>query len=387
MAGRPLRICVTIYSSPWSKLAGGGQLAVHEHATALHEAGHEVHALYSHWRHEPVTPRARYAVHLTHQFDCPRVNLDFISFGLALARLARRFRFDVIHNNAEEGFFAGRVADAHGAVTVSTLHAARLPAEPFARRLRRDPSGALRDVDYHLLRATLGRAHHIIALGNHSRDTVLGALGEAWRQRVTIIPPGIQDSWFAGSHRAADGFRLVTWSRLVARKGIEDLLEAVARLAPEMPELTLTVFGEGDAAQQYRELAARLGVADRTRFAGFAPPEEIQAFALGCHAAVFPSHVENSPRSAVEAAALGLPVVATFAGSTAERLKDGESALLIRPGDIDALCEAIRVMMGDRGRAAGMGESARRAVSGLRWSTNAAHTVELYRSLLGRRGN
>jgi glycogen(starch) synthase len=362
-------------------------MAVHEHASALQELGHEVHVLYSRWPDEQVVPRASYRVHFTHQFDCPRINLDIFSFAPALLRLMTRHRFDVIHSNSEVGFFASWIARAGRAVNVSTLHAARLPREAFVQSLRHDPRRAINHIDYHLLRATLERADHVIALGDHSRNVLLGAFGEAWLERSSIIAPGINAAWFSGERQPGDGFRLVTWGRLVPRKGIKDLLAAVARLAPEMPELTLTIFGEGEAAGQYRDFAAQLGLDGRVRFAGLASPTQIQAFALGCHLAVFPSHVESFLRSALEAAAMGLPVVAARVGSMAERLTDGERALLFQPGDVPALCAAIRALYRHPARGAEMGEAARLAAKGLRWPVNAARTVELYRALLDRVGN
>ena len=362
-------------------------MAVHEHASALHELGHEVHVLYSHWQHEPITPRAHYHVHFTHQFNSPGINLDIFSFASALAQLMMQLRFDVIHSNAEEGFFAKWIARATGAVTVSTLHAARLPGVPFFQRWRSDQRGAINDIDYHLLRSTLHRANHIIALSDYSRNVLLDTFGEAWDGRISIISPGIDGSWFSGERHPGNGFRLVTWGRLVTGKGIEDLLAAIARLAPELPDLTLTIFGDGDSAEQYRNLALLLGLEGRVCFAGFASPAKIQAFALGCHVAVFPSHIENSPRSAVEAAALALPVVATRVGSMAERLIDGQEALLFSAGDVAGLCAAIRSLHQDPARATAMGKAARRAVNGLRWSANAACTIELYRLLLDDKGN
>lgn len=389
MASPNLRICETIFSSPWSDLAGGGQMSVHEQATALYELGHEVHVLYSRWKREATVPRASYQVHLTHQFDCGDINIDALSFLLSLKRLTQKHRFDVLHSNAEEGLFNKWIARSSGAVCVSTFHGSQLPHDSFVQRFLRTPLSFTNDLDYSLLRSTLQRADHVIALGEYGKRILLDALGESHRHKISVIPPGIDSSWFSGEYRGCPPgeMRLVTWSRLVPRKGIEDIIAATTNLSSRLPDFIWTIFGNGEAASEYKEEAKRLGLLKHLRFVGKASASAIQAFALGCHAAIFPSHSEGFSRGPHEAAALGLPIIATRVGSIDERFKNGEGILMISPGDVDELCQAILTIWRYPAYAVAMGSVARQAVMGLTWSANGIRTLELYQSILSQHRN
>lgn len=378
----PLRICLTIYSSPWSALAGGGQMAVHEEATALYQRGHEVHVLYSRNRKEDIRPNADYHVHFTRQIHFLNFNWDFLSYAVSLVRLVRKYRFNIINTNAEEGLLSSWAARISGAVTVATLHACRLPSVSFFRRLIYEPRAAIRDLDYHLLRSTLLRADHIITLNKTSRDLVIDTFGNVKEKSVAVIPPGLDDSWFKAAREGNSSYEIITWSRLVAGKGIEDLLEAVALLRPVFPKIKLLICGDGEAADLHRDLVVKLDLSDRVEFTGFVSREKIQTRAARCRLAVFPSRAENSPRSVFEAAAMGLPVVSSNVGSVSERLEDGKSVLLFPPGDVDSLSRAISSLLSNAAFAGKVGEAARAANVLSTWEVSTANTENFYRLLI-----
>ena len=105
-----MKICLTIYSSPWSEFAGGGQIAVHHLACALQKMGHDVHVLYSKGYAEKISVDTPYTVHWATHFNCATLNLDIFSYARAMKRLMKWERFDILHGNAEEAFFASAVA-------------------------------------------------------------------------------------------------------------------------------------------------------------------------------------------------------------------------------------------------------------------------------------
>ena len=77
-----MKICLTIYSSPWSAFKGGGQLAVHHLACALQKIGHQVHVLYSKNPNEKIVQSVPYTIHWVRHFEFSAFNLNLQLFFL-----------------------------------------------------------------------------------------------------------------------------------------------------------------------------------------------------------------------------------------------------------------------------------------------------------------
>ncbi|PIQ97284.1 MAG: hypothetical protein COV67_04960, partial [Nitrospinae bacterium CG11_big_fil_rev_8_21_14_0_20_56_8] len=106
-----MKICLTVNSSPWSRFKGGGQLAVHHLACAFARKGQEVHVVYSRTAGENPEVRVPYRIHWVRHFNCATLNLNIFSYARALEILCPRHRFDIVHGNAEESFFADRACE------------------------------------------------------------------------------------------------------------------------------------------------------------------------------------------------------------------------------------------------------------------------------------
>ncbi|HWI37914.1 MAG TPA: glycosyltransferase family 4 protein [Burkholderiales bacterium] len=149
--------------------------------------------------------------------------------------------------------------------------------------------------------------------------------------------------------------------RLEAEKGIYDLLEAVAAVRANVPDLRLVCAGEGDRIGVAR-YAERLGIADAVKFTGWVGPSGKRA--LLEHAAVFalPSYKEALPASLIEAMGAGIPVIASPVGGIPEVVVDGATGFLVGAGDTKSLRRALDRLLADRALARRMGEAARQAV-------------------------
>jgi glycosyltransferase involved in cell wall biosynthesis len=135
--------------------------------------------------------------------------------------------------------------------------------------------------------------------------------------------------------------RLLYVGRLEERKGIGTAIEALAHL----PGATLRVVGAGDPreAARLRELADRLGVAQRVTFAGGVPRTELSAVYASGDVTLFPV-VWPEPFGLVplESMAVGRPVIATGRGGSGDYLRDGDNSLLFEAGDAAALAAVVR---------------------------------------------
>jgi glycosyltransferase involved in cell wall biosynthesis len=133
---------------------------------------------------------------------------------------------------------------------------------------------------------------------------------------------------------------LVFVGRLTEQKALPVLLDAVDRVDGAQ----LTIVGDGPERSSLERRAS-----ERVRFVGALPRDGVLAHLAGARAAVLSSAWENLPHAAVEALAVGTPVVSTAVGGVPEVVHDGENGLLVPPNDPDALAAAIRRVLEDDG--------------------------------------
>jgi phosphatidyl-myo-inositol dimannoside synthase len=205
-------------------------------------------------------------------------------------------------------------------------------------------------------------AHSGILANSDYTAALLRGIGVADR-RIEVVSGGVDARHFArpaGAREAArhalelpgDAQVVLTVCRLVAKKGVEVLLDALARLRPAFPRIQLVVVGDGRERRSYETRAAQLGLHDAVRFAGRVPHEQVaryywasDVFALASyetrHAGGAVRDVETMGRVLCEANAAGLPLVATDTGGTPSVVRSGENGLLVPAQDTAALADAI----------------------------------------------
>jgi glycosyltransferase involved in cell wall biosynthesis len=145
------------------------------------------------------------------------------------------------------------------------------------------------------------------------------------------------------------------------RKGVYDLLRALAIALPRAPALRLRIGGNGDIEQAQR-LADEFHLADTVEFLGWVTGAQKDSLLANADAYVLPSHNEGLPMSVLEAMSFGLPVITTNVGGIPELLTSGQDGLLVSPGDIDALAEALVTLALDSGLRNRLGQQARKRI-------------------------
>ena len=215
-------------------------------------------------------------------------------------------------------------------------------------------------------------ADAFVAMSRAIRDEMQAAGVPA--ERIALLPHSVDTERFSpadAGERAALRARLgllggvlaVYTGRLLRGKGLETLLEAFAAVAREAPGLALALVGSGEGQalsveDELRRRAADAGLAGRVHFAG--RRERVEDWLRAADVFVFPSVFEALGISLVEAAACGLPALASRTGGIVDVVEDGVSGVLVAPGDVLALASGLRVLAGDAERRAGMGREARR---------------------------
>mgnify|MGYP003586415323 CR=1 FL=1 len=182
-----------------------------------------------------------------------------------------------------------------------------------------------------------------------------------WRAGVRIPAPAPPRS--AGP--AGRPFSVVMAGRFVAKKGFDDGLEALARARASGIRLSATLVGTGPREPALRRLARRLGLDEVMEWPGVLAHQDLLARLAAADAVLVPSVTaadgdrEGVPNVLKEAAARGVPVVATRHGGIPEAVEDGRSALLAAERNPDALADAIVRLASDPALARAIGEGGR----------------------------
>lgn len=224
-------------------------------------------------------------------------------------------------------------------------------------------------------RTALGAARRVIATSAPTA-AALGRYGVD-AGRCVVVEPGTDAAPLArGSGGPVAG--LLAVATLTPRKGHALLLEALAGLADRAWRLECVGSDRRDAATsaQLRARAERLGLSGRVSFRGEAVPAVVAAAYDGADLFVSPSLYEGYGMALAEALARGLPVVATRVGA-AETLVGQTAGLLVPPGDVEALREALARLLDDPLRRRRCAEGAARVRAQLpRWDEASARFAQ-----------
>jgi glycosyltransferase involved in cell wall biosynthesis len=170
---------------------------------------------------------------------------------------------------------------------------------------------------------------------------------------------------------------------LYAWKGVDVLLEALARLEGVRGVIVGGHEREPDLGR-LRELAKSLGIADRVRFTGLVTPPEVAAHLREADALVLPNPASaistrfTSPLKLFEYMAAGRPIVASDLPAIREVLRHEQNALLVAPGDPDALAAAVRRLLDDRALADRLARAAHEAAGEYSWDKRAERLEALF---------
>jgi glycosyltransferase involved in cell wall biosynthesis len=285
-----------------------------------------------------------------------------------LVSLFRRIRPSIVHTHTPKPSVYGRVAArlARVPVVVNTVHGLyALPDDPWAKRLavygveRLAASCSQAELvaspeDLHTLRRLRVPADRLVLLeaglgidlGRFDPDTVTAVDRAAARRELGAT--------------ADDDVVVGVVGRLVRDKGYPEIFDAARRLRPHHPQVRVGAIGpdEPDKADRLSEADRRVAHEAGVRFLG--AREDVVRLYAGMDIFVLPSHREGFPLTLMEAAAMGLPVVATDIRGCRQIVDDGGTGVLVPPRDPVALAAAIERLVTNRDERGRFGSAARR---------------------------
>jgi len=275
-----------------------------------------------------------------------------------IRKYLKRSGADIVHSN---GFLTNLLARMAGGVlktrVVNSVHC--LPDAGLAAGESRLVASGRRFAD----RLTFGRVDILVSVSEAIWDQ-LAAMGLDPR-RVRVIHSGVdvaeieRDATSGRMMETAPGLVVGVAGRLEKIKGLESFLRAAAILR-DRDDVRFLIVGDGPDRGRLEHIANELGVADRVDFLGYTSNLAVELAAMDVF--VMPSLTEGFGLVAVEAMALGKPVIATRVGGLIEVVEDGLTGILVPPGDPKALASAIGRLLDSEDARRSMGEVGRRRV-------------------------
>jgi glycosyltransferase involved in cell wall biosynthesis/phosphoheptose isomerase len=309
------------------------------------------------------------------------------AFAEQLVRAWRRDAPDVVHAHFWMSAHAALLAIRDvPAPLVQTFHALGV----VKRRYQGDKDTSPEE-RFAIERDIVRRADQIIATCTDEVFELL-RLG-ASRHRLTVVPCGVDLDLFTPrgprERRAEDRPRLLCLGRLVERKGIGNVIEALA----ELPNAELVVAGgppperrDDPDVQRLRAVAERCGVADRVDLRGRVERADLPALLRSADVVVSAPWYEPFGIVPLEAMACGVPVVASAVGGMIDTVVDGVTGVHVPPRDPERLAAVLRRLLADPQRRAAYGrEGVQRAQRLYDWGRVATATLDVYARQVRRR--
>jgi D-inositol-3-phosphate glycosyltransferase len=408
MSIRSLRIAlISEHASPVACLgsvdAGGQNIYVAEVARRLAAAGHHVDVLTR--RDDPdlpdvleLAPGLR-VLHLAAgpaRFVPKEQLLPHMPAFIRAAQpwFERGRPYDVMHANFFMSGLAGlRLRECFGVPMVMTFHALGL-----VRREHQGDADAFPPARIHVERRIVREADALIAECPQDRSDLMRLYG-ADPGHITMVPCGVDTEAFAPLPRSQarcalnlpdDEFVVLQLGRLVPRKGVDNVIRALARLPQRVRARLLVVGGESADPDErrtpeiarLRALACECGVAARVSFTGHRQRDQLRAYYAAADVFVSTPWYEPFGITPLEAMACGTPVIGSAVGGIQYSVVDGVTGHLVPPRDPDALAACLQDLHTHPAQARALGRAGiRRVRSVFTWDRIVDALLQVYRAV------
>ena len=353
-----MNILIINYDFP--PVGGGGGIATYYIARELCRKGYAVTVLTSHFKalrwYEDVEGVKVYRVPVLRKRRDYCSVLEMASFILVslpmLVYLLLKDHYDLIH------VFFGVPSGPLGYI------AKKLFGIPYLIRMGGGDVPGFRPFQYKrlytlltpVLKVLWRNAEFLVANSNGLRKM---AAQVAFDFPIQVIPNGIDISRFTNGRlrSPSDTVRILFVSRLILRKGLQFLIEAVPEMLKQAKNpFIIKIVGDGPDKKILTAQIERLGIRDPFRFYGYIEHEKLPEYYLDADIFVLPSLAEGMPNVILEAMGSGLAVVATSVAGSEELVHHGANGFLVAPRDSQALSEALIVLINDQALRDRMGQ-------------------------------
>lgn len=296
--------------------------------------------------------------------------------GMFVAALREARHAGVLHANwAVSGVVGGMAAKLTGRPMVTTLRGADVEKASRSRLHRA------------ALRECLRLSYAVVTVSEAMRQTLVEEF-PVYRHKLYFIPNGVDSALLESPHRGASqarqgNLRVLTVGSLIARKGIDTIIEATALLRDRV-HVEFSVVGDGPEYDRLTALVARRGLESSVRFLGAVAPDHVVEHLAQTDVFVLASHSEGRPNVLLEAFAAGVPVVASDIDGVRELVGSDERGFLFQAGDPKSLVDTLAQLRESFAEAARRAEAARAYIveRGLLWQQTGEQYAHLYREAM-----
>jgi teichuronic acid biosynthesis glycosyltransferase TuaC len=203
-------------------------------------------------------------------------------------------------------------------------------------------------------------AQTVVCVSEKVREHVLA--GAKGRVGAVVVYNGVDTELFSPANESEDAQTILSVGTLIPSKGHELLLRAFAEVHSEFPRVSLKIIGEGAERQRLGQMSSELNIANKVAFVGRQKRSAIADAMKHCVLFALPSSYEGLGCVYLEAMATAKPVIACSGQGIEEVIHNGFNGLLIAPGDIAGLANALRQLLQNPALRAALGKEARRGI-------------------------
>ena len=191
-----------------------------------------------------------------------------------------------------------------------------------------------------------------ITVSEYNKQFIINNFKGVRTEKLHVIPAVVDTDTFRLIRKTPDfpvprDVQIITVARLSPEKGHEVFLRALARFSREHTDCHYAIIGDGPLKDYLGALVQSLGIAHRVTFFGFCNHEFILKALSESHLFVLTSYIEGLPVGLMEAAAAGLPILATRITAIPEIIKNGVNGVLVEPGDEESIYRALKTLSAD----------------------------------------
>lgn len=302
----------------------------------------------------PARPLGLLWAHLSLLFAGPARYLSAVKLALTtrppgLKALARQLAYFAEAGLVARAMQTESLAHLHNHFSNSSCSVAMLASElggfPFSFTMH-GPAEFF-EPKYWRLDQKIRRAKFVCCISHFCRSQgMIFAPPDKW-DRMHVVHCGVDAASYEPVRHEGRGNRLLFVGRLAPVKGVPVLLESLAILRREHPDVVLTLAGDGPDRQFLERRAAELGLQQHARFLGYQSQSQVRRLLRETDVFVSSSFAEGVPVVLMEAMAAGVPVVATRIAGVPELVDDGVCGWLVPPGDPGALADKIDMLLAD----------------------------------------
>jgi glycosyltransferase involved in cell wall biosynthesis len=314
-----------------------------------------------------VLPQRRYSI-----LAFPFYVREMLAIRRALLDLVQKYQIDVVQTHllrSLDFLVATLRFGTQRPLVFWTVHNFNFALRPEQLPRFRWLAGAKQAVHSRLYRWMVHWVNGFIAVSNDIEAAILKTIGPV-QDRIEIISNGVDTRRYrAAADRSVTRFALgftgdeilyTVVGTLKEQKGHRYLIEAVVPLISRTPRLHILIVGDGELRGRLEEQVRASAIEEHVHFLG--NRSDVPAILSASDAFVLPSLWEGLPMALIEAMASGLPVIATQVSGSQQVVEQDHSGILVPPGEVLPLCQAIEYLLTDPEQARQLGKSARQRI-------------------------